>query len=424
MLRWILRACFERLPLTLGASLGLAQLVVALWLCFVLDLTVPLPAGALVALAVVLAASNAWLLRLASRCSGPGHPARHLAVAHIGLGFVTLVVATAVTTAFGAVLGLSAVLAFTGAGPDLAASLFRVTSVGAAGASLLWAGWGFTLGGARIVVSRVAVPVAGLAPALGGLRIAHLTDLHIGNGLEGERIARIVRRVAALEPDLVVLTGDLFDRDPEVLADGARRLGALRAPLGVFAVLGNHDAYTGVERVAAALAEHAPGIRVLRGTQQRLDTPAPLHVAGVDDPAYDWVRRGRRLAALDALGRERAADGPTLLLVHRPDAFEQAAELGFALVLSGHYHGGQVALPLRGGRWNAARALTPYSRGLFHRNATTLYVSRGLGFAGPRIRVGAPREIALLELTGSGGRRGSVQTAPAGRGRAQESGAP
>jgi predicted MPP superfamily phosphohydrolase len=87
-----------------------------------------------------------------------------------------------------------------------------------------------------------------------------------------------------------------------------------------------------------------------------------------------------------------------VLLVHRPDAFAQAAALGLPLVLAGHFHGGQIALPVGEGRWNAARLLTPYHRGRYRLGDATLYVSRGLGFAGPRVRFGSRPEIAVLEL--------------------------
>ena len=87
-----------------------------------------------------------------------------------------------------------------------------------------------------------------------------------------------------------------------------------------------------------------------------------------------------------------------LLLVHRPELFPQAARLGFDLVLAGHTHGGQLALPTPGGALNVARIITRYTRGLYRENGCVLYVNRGLGMAGPAIRFNCPREIALLEL--------------------------
>ena len=90
--------------------------------------------------------------------------------------------------------------------------------------------------------------------------------------------------------------------------------------------------------------------------------------------------------------------GPTLLLVHRPEAFAQAARLGFPLVLAGHTHGGQLALPGTGGQVNLARVVTNLTRGVYRSEASTLYVNRGLGVGGPALRVQCAREIALIEL--------------------------
>ena len=86
----------------------------------------------------------------------------------------------------------------------------------------------------------------------------------------------------------------------------------------------------------------------------------------------------------------RPADGPSLLLVHRPEVFEQATRLGFPLVLAGHTHGGQLALPTPGGRYNLARLVTPLTRGLYRAGASVLYVNRGLGVGGPRCASTAP----------------------------------
>jgi len=94
----------------------------------------------------------------------------------------------------------------------------------------------------------------------------------------------------------------------------------------------------------------------------------------------------------------RPVDGPSLLLVHRPEVFEQAARLGFPLVLAGHTHGGQLALPTPGGRYNLARLVTPLTRGLYRSGASVLYVNRGLGFGGPPLRINCPREIASFVL--------------------------
>jgi hypothetical protein len=130
----------------------------------------------------------------------------------------------------------------------------------------------------------------------------------------------------------------------------------------------------------------------------RLPVAAPLYLAGIDDPGRDWTARGVDIPDLQLLAEELPCDGPTVLLVHRPEAFPQAARLGFPLVLAGHTHGGQLALPSLGGRLNLARLVTRYHRGLFRENGSVLYVNRGAGVAGPALRVNCPREITTIEL--------------------------
>jgi len=191
--------------------------------------------------------------------------------------------------------------------------------------------WGFTVGRLRVQHCRVPVVIEGLRPELRGLRIAQISDLHIGNGLEGASLQALVERVNGLDADLVVLTGDIFDFDPSALEPGARLLGGLRARLGVYAVLGNHDLYTGETRVADALAAFAPKVVMLGGRLEALAAGAPIYLAGVDDPGEDWTARGIHVEVLERLGDSLPGDGPCLLLAHRPDVFAQASRLGFSL---------------------------------------------------------------------------------------------
>jgi predicted MPP superfamily phosphohydrolase len=175
----------------------------------------------------------------------------------------------------------------------------------------------------------------------------------------------------------------------------------------VYAILGNHDIHTGAELVARGLARFAPGLRLLRDEIVRLPVAEPLYLAGVEDPGNDWSARGVELPALARLAQARADDGPTLLLIHRPELFGQAARLGFPIAIAGHTHGGQLALPTPGGRLNLARIVTPLTRGIFRSGQSTLYVNRGLGVGGPALRVNCPREIATLELVPEPSSRGA-----------------
>lgn len=394
------RLLLGRLWLVLTVALGVLQVVIGHWFWVVLAER-PGPGWVLgLAMAALLVALNLRLLpvlRPARRSRGLG---RWLARAYVAIGVATLVLGTVVVLLWVGALPLGAVLGLLGIEMETLFQLFRVGSavvVLTIAALLLW---GFTFGQSLYEHTHVVVPVEDLHESHRGLRIVQLSDLHIGNGMEGARLRRLVERTNALEPDVVALTGDLFDFDPAYLEEGARGLDGLRARLGVFAVLGNHDTYTGSEAVAEALARHAPHIRLLRGEWARLPGEAPLYVAGVDDPGRLWSANRLAWPDLARLAAEHPGDGPSILLVHRPDAFPEAARLGFHLVLSGHTHGGQLAVPWRrlGERWNLGRIMTPFHRGLFRLERSHLYVNRGAGVAGPAIRIGARREITTLEL--------------------------
>lgn len=386
------RLLFSRLVFNLAAVLGLAQTAVVHWVSVLLGAS-PVPTAGFVALATGLVVGNALAVpqvtRLRRRAGAPGVAAR----IYVETGIGTLLVGLAIAISW--VLFLPARLAL-GFEPALAA--FRAASPGLVVGVALIVAWGFTGGQSRVARTRIRVKIDGLHGDLDGLRVVQISDLHIGNELEGERLARMVERVNATDPDLIVLTGDLFDFDPSVVDEGARLLGGLEARFGVYAILGNHDAYVGADFVADALARRAPGLRLLRDEIVRVPTPVPLYLAGLEDPGRRWFDRGLRYPVLDVLASQRPADGPVLLLAHQPEIFEHAAELCFPLVLAGHTHGGQLALPTPGGRWNLARVMTPLTRGLYRRETTTLYVNRGLGVGGPALRINCSREIAVIEL--------------------------
>ncbi|MEN8182548.1 MAG: metallophosphoesterase, partial [Myxococcota bacterium] len=323
---------------------------------------------------------------------------RRVASAYMAAGLGTLLLGLVIALSWIGFLPLAGLLTLLGVSGDTVFSVFRVASAFIV-FSLLWMLlWGFTVGRARLERTHVQIELDGLHEDLRGLRIVQISDLHIGNVLMGERLSRVVEAVNALDPDLVALTGDLFDFDPRHVEDGARRLAALHARHGVFVVLGNHDVYTGTEIVVEALGRQAPELRLLRDERVRLPLPAPLYLVGVDDPGRNWTAQGLELEALTELGTSHPEDGPSVLLVHRPEAFPQAARLGFPLVLAGHTHGGQIALPTPGGRWNLARIITRFVRGVYQENGSTLYVNRGAGFGGPALRFNCPREIATIEL--------------------------
>jgi len=392
------RFLFSRLFRNLAAGLGLMQALVAHWLVLVAGS----PAAGRIApwllLALALAAVNVALVPRLMRLRRRNDAVAAAVQRYIDLGVATLLVGTAVAACWLVVAPaawLPVPLGFYDAAT--ASWLFRAASAVLVGWVAFSVGWSLSVGQARVANTRLRVELPGLGPTLAGLRVVQISDLHIGNRLEGERLARMVERVNALEPDLVAITGDLFHDDPIHLPE-ARHLGGLRARHGVFAILGNHDANVGADRVAEALSRHAPGVRLLRDELARLELPSPFYVAGVEDPGGRWFERRLRYRALEELRSKWPGDGPVLLLAHQPEVFEHAAELGFPLVLSGHTHGGQLALPLPGGQLNLARAMTPLTRGVYRRGDCTLYVNRGLGVGGPAMRFHCSREIATIEL--------------------------
>ena len=248
--------------------------------------------------------------------------------------------------------------------------------------------WSYLVGQRWVAVEKVRLPLGELAPALGRLRIAHITDLHIGPLLRAAQLRRLIGKVNDLEPDLVVITGDIFDFDPSFIEEGCRELGELRARFGVFAVLGNHDVYTGADAVAAGI-ERFTSIRLLRDAWAEVDVAGErLCLVGMEDTGQGWTERDAEDATLERLAREAPGGDARLLLVHRPSFFHQAASLGFRAMLSGHTHGGQMCFPFFRG-FNPSRLISRFTRGLFEEGGTTLYVNRGLGVA-PSDRATSP----------------------------------
>lgn len=258
--------------------------------------------------------------------------------------------------------------------------------------------WGYLIGQRWVSVQPVELPLEGAHGPLADLRIAQITDLHIGPMLRAPKLRRYVDQINALEPDLVVITGDIFDFDPQFIDEGCAELGRLRAKYGVFAVLGNHDVYTGVDRVLAGLWRHTE-IRVLRDEWVQLDIDGHAFcIAGVEDPGQGWREKVSEHSALDRLGAEVPAGVPRLLLAHRPSWFAHAARVGFPVVLAGHTHGGQLRLPFAR-NFNVSRIIAHHTTGRFDMAGGTLYVSQGLGVAGLPVRLNCPREISLIRFS-------------------------
>jgi hypothetical protein len=255
--------------------------------------------------------------------------------------------------------------------------------------ALVVAAYGSTLRRHWVRVVHVDVPIAGLAPELDGYRIAQMSDLHIGNFDSKARGMRWAEQVNRLDADLVAVTGDLVTTGTEFYGDVAEVIGAVRARDGVLVSLGNHDQWN--PDLLTQLIE-ARGPRVLRNAWRSIRRgAAELVVAGIDD----------RMAGKDDLEQTlaaRPARAPTVLLSHYPDFFVEAARHSVDLVLSGHTHGGQVAVPFMARRASLSTLARQTRQGLHVRGASRLYVHAGLGTTGPPFRLGVAPEIAVLVL--------------------------
>ncbi|HZI75454.1 MAG TPA: metallophosphoesterase, partial [Gemmatimonadales bacterium] len=233
-------------------------------------------------------------------------------------------------------------------------------------------------------------------PALDGLRVAHLSDIHVGGAMHRERLFQIARLTNNTKPDLVVHTGDfLTHRSGEFDAPLYEALAQVRAPYGQWACLGNHD-FDAPERLVHRLAQ--AGVTVLRDTVVTVSVQGqPLEIAGLEyvfgdrDPRAWYTQLMRGWPARTAT--------PRILLNHDPRTFFLLPEKCAQLVLSGHTHGGQVGI-----QWGKGSALTVVGlvgvpdQGIFRRSEMILYITRCVGFYGYPMRLGIPPEIALLTL--------------------------
>jgi predicted MPP superfamily phosphohydrolase len=264
-----------------------------------------------------------------------------------------------------------------------------------AGAAALAAGslglWSLRSALGRVRVRRVEVTLGRLPKPLSGTRVVQLSDVHVGATIHRSFIASIVRECNALNPDLVVITGDLVDGSVAELAEHVAPLADLRAKYGVFFVTGNHEYYSGAEEWCAELTRL--GLRVLRNERVSIgDDLASFDLAGVDDHSAKRFGGGHGEDLPKALqGRDPARE--LLLLAHQPRTILEAQHHAVGLQLSGHTHGGQIW------PWTyLVRLQQPVVAGLARFGGSLVYVSCGTGYWGPPMRLGAPSEITELTL--------------------------
>lgn len=244
---------------------------------------------------------------------------------------------------------------------------------------------------AWIDIAHVTLTLPRLSPAFCGYRIAQVSDIHLGDWMNVERLGDVIRAVNSQTPDVIAITGDFVTRRAERQAsDLASGLRQLRARDGVAAVLGNHDYWSNPQTIRDLLPRS--GVRELPNrvwTIQRGD--AQLHIAGVDDI---WEERDRLDLTLDALPR----DGAAILLAHEPDFAETSAASGrFDLQISGHSHGGQIIAPVLG-PLHVPYLGRKYPIGRYQVGEMIQYTNRGVGMIRPYVRLNCRPEITIFHL--------------------------
>lgn len=245
----------------------------------------------------------------------------------------------------------------------------------------------------RYEVRETDIFVRELPDAFEGFRIAQVTDVHHSRIVSIEEVRRVVEVANATKPDLIALTGDYTTSYRRYIEPCAEALGALSAPEGVWAVLGNHDHYTDALLTVRALKRNR--INVLENANTLIERESErLQLAGIGDWSWnrsDWAR------SLYGVDKRR----PTVMLSHQPVVLDFPETEGVSLILSGHTHGGQVNLPFIGAPIRYGRDFK-YVRGLYERNGTQLYVSAGTGVIGLPVRLGVRPEISVLKLRRAG----------------------
>lgn len=259
-----------------------------------------------------------------------------------------------------------------------------------AGATLLTGGYAWQGEPNWLEITRRELPLKELPSAFAGTRLVHFSDVHLGFNKDAHDLAKLVQHIKEEKPDIICFTGDIVDSYAEDLTGSVSILAELQAPLGKYAILGNHD-YKNTELLTRLLA--TAGFRVLRNQSYLVKQGgAVIAVAGLEDMLHG---KPDPAAAIKGI----PAGTFTLLMMHEPDYADTAEAYPFHLQLSGHSHGGQIRLPLIGAPF------TPYGShkyidGLYYteNKAMPVYVNRGFGETSMPFRFLCRPELTVLTL--------------------------
>lgn len=252
--------------------------------------------------------------------------------------------------------------------------------------------YGYNVEPNEIQVERVEMMLPRLPGAFDGMTIAQLSDLHLGPYVTEEHLLKAVQMTNELKPDAIVLTGDLVNSSWRYIEPCAEIISRFQAPLGVYAVLGNHDYWVGFLNLMVQSLQKT-GITLLRNQAVPITRGrSTLYFVGIDDM---WLRLANVQRALDSVPQNACK----IALMHEPDFADISAQAEIDLQLSGHSHGGQVRVPFFG-PLILPKFGEKYPMGFYRvGNFTRLYTTRGVGLLPPAVRFNCPPEITLLTLT-------------------------
>ncbi len=287
----------------------------------------------------------------------------------------------------------------------------------AGGLALATSFYAFSIGRTRIIIRRFKISQKQDIQATrttGGrpdLRITALSDLHLGEFVTASHIRRAVEISNRETPDIVLLLGDYVDDDGSLAEELVAELTVLEAKLGVFAVLGNHDIKCHDSQRLIDELERDSTTTLLRNTSAFIEivlngeigTGEPtktVQIIGIESPGDWWYEESERFGR-DVLGTELSGERANFTIVasHHPEAFGASAEYSVDLVLAGHTHGGQLAVPFAGRLLNVGRLVSRQFWGLYEQGTTSLVISAGIGVGVIPARIGVPPEVTLIEIS-------------------------
>jgi predicted MPP superfamily phosphohydrolase len=365
-----------------------------LWLRLVRDAQLPAPWRLVASIGLGLAAASVPTSLFLARQSSSGAVRMLVWAAFIWLGlmFLLFVALLGGELLRGALWGVRRALDGGPLEADRRRFIARTIAGGALATATSLGAIGMRAALGPTAVRRVEIPLRRLERTHDGITLAQLTDLHIGPTIRRDDLAGIVRTTNALAPDVIVITGDLVDGTVDELRSSVAPLGDLRAKHGVFFVTGNHEYFSGAQAWVDEISRL--GVRVLRNERVAIGgAGGAFDLAGVDDRSAARSGEEGHGEDLEKALAGRDVGRAVVLLAHQPRTVLDSARFAVDLQLSGHTHGGQI-WPFGG----LVRLQQRFLAGLGRHGDTLIYVSRGTGYWGPPMRLGAPAEITQIVL--------------------------